>query len=373
MYFYLVNWNRKVKTYKMISTKEIIRGLNEGHYKEVHTLIKKSSFHKELIPILEKYRSGEFTEEEVREDTKFTLNEYKHLEKRLYNILVNFYRIDPKLELDSIMSQAFHALYSSESKADKSHENILENVFNKMQSRHLAEEGLEILGQLVELKKDSELHTVYHHLYNHYLNRNFSNKRSLILLTQFFNKMNNFDQENEKEDIRQLIFIYKQLRLLSKEANNPLSNVIYRISQLTMLVHFNQTQLLFQEKISLQKLYFNCEKNLQMMPGNFERFYLNNILLQLKLKAAVQNNDYKSYRSINKLFENNPKMLTANNFNFHLDIKELEYQYLAKKFAPISSTAKKLSLIPEGNFKLSNIDFPKIIFQEDGKNALYNS
>lgn len=357
----------------MISTKDIIRGLNEVHYNDVHSFIKKNSYRKELIPILEKYRSGEISEEELREDTNISLNVYKHLEKRLFNILVNYYKISPKLELDSIMSQAFHALYTTEPTANKSHEDLLEKVFNKMQSHQLAEEGLDILSQLVQLKKDSELHTVYHHLYTHYLNNNFSNKRSLILLTQFFNKMNNYSEENEKMDIRQLIFIYKQLRSLAKETNNPLSNIIYRVSQLTMVIHFGQSQLLYQEKISLHKVFLNCQKNLGMLPGYFESFYLNNILLQLRLKSSVQTNDIKTFREIEKIFNANPKILSANNFNFHIEKKELEYQYLTKRTFPLSLSARNLKLLTERNFKLSNLDFPQMIFQEDGKNALYNS
>lgn len=351
----------------MLSTREIIRGLSEQHFIDIRLEVQKSSFKKELIPILDKYRSGEFTEMDVREGTDFTEKEYKLFEKRLYNILVDFYKITPRLELDTVLSQAFHALYSKNFLDDKEKNFCLEKIFNKMQALQLGEEGLDVLKQLLEIKKDTELYTVYYHLYNHYLNRYYSNQRSVILISQFFNKVNEIEADCSSAEIRQLILIYKQLRMLAVEAENPLAKNTFRICQLSLCVLFGQEQILFQEKISVQKLLLICKNELKSLPGNFEQYYLNNIYLLLKLKWLNDNRDLLLFNEVKDSILRDPKILEANNFQFRLKENEFEFKQIQNA---VLADLKPKGLLISGNSRF-NIN-QNLGFGNKRRGTLYN-
>lgn len=350
----------------MLSTREIIRGLSEQHFIDIRVEVQSSNFKKELIPILDKYRSGEYTESEVCEDTNFTLKEFKLFEKRLHNLLVDFYKITPRLELDTVLSQAFHALYSKNFHDAKEKNIHLEKIFNKMQSLHLGEEGLEVIKELMDLKKDTELYTVYYHLYNHYLNRYFSNQRSLILINQFFHKLGSFDENDySSTDVRRLIFIYKQLRMLSLDTDNPLAINAFRICQLSLCVLYGQEQLLFQERISVQKLMFICKNELKKLPGNFERYYFNNIYMMLKLKWANNSKDLQLFNEVKDVILQDQKILDANNFNFKINKSDLEFKHIQEM---IYTTNKPKGLVISSRFNL-NQNFG---FGNEKRGTLYN-
>ena len=351
----------------MLSTREIIRGLSEQHFIDIRLEVQGSNYKKELIPILDKYRSGEYTEMDVCEDTNFTEKEYKLFEKRLYNIMVSFYKITPRLEMDTVLSQAFHALYSKNYTDLKEKNFHLEKIFNKMQSLQLGEEGLDVIEQLLKLKKDTELYTVYYHLYNHYLNRHYSNQRSIILIKQFFNKVNRIDAQNYSSiELRQLIFVYKQLRMLSLDTENPLSKIAFRICQLSLYVLFDQEQLLFQEKISIQKLFIYCKTELKKLPGNFEQYYFSNIYLLLKLKWAKKQNDLNLFNEIKETVLQDPKMLKANNFYFKTQESDLELKPVHKM---IFINKPNSLLISNGNkFNLNQ----NLGFENNKRGTLYN-
>ena len=352
----------------MLSTREIIRGLGEQHFIEIRLVIQGSNYRKELIPILDKYRSGEYTELEVCEDSNFTQNEFRLFEKRLHNLLVDFYKIPPKLEVDTVLSQSFHVLYSKKHDSLKDRSDELEGIFNKMQALQIGEEGLEVLAELLHLKKDTELFVVYHHLYNHYLNRNFSNRRAIVLINQFFQRASQASKiAGTATEIRQLIFIYKQIRLLTTEGANPLLRVALRITQLTLCVLFDQNQLLFQEKITVQRLLINIRNDIKMMPGSFEKYYFNNIYLLLKLQWSKKNNDLALFNEIREKVLQDTRMLDANNFNFQVNEKELQMIKKISSYTPVQHL-KTIAFPVSSRYKL----MANFNLESGAKGTLYN-
>jgi hypothetical protein len=175
------------------------------------------------------------------------------------------------------------------------------------------QQSADLLGQLHQLNLDSPLEAVYSHLHNKYVEIEKANREILNIFTDLNSMFAGL--ESNITETRDLVYLYKQIRALHLNHKNHTSQVVLNTTKASLVLLANQKQLLKDGSHNLGQLLSDCKNGVEGLPFGFMRFYLKNIVDQLRIMFKYQQNQIEEAKSIytnckSKNFYN------ANNLNF---------------------------------------------------------
>jgi hypothetical protein len=344
----------------MIAVSTLIDHLTQEQLSAIQTQLKEDkTYAVYTLPILEQLLQDKHPEE-IAERMQLNDHSYKVFERIIYRNILSYFEVEDKSVKDILPTTVFYAIYGINQKCAEERSSDLEKLFLDMKRHHIQEESIDLLKALYLCNKETQMETVYFHLYEKY--------RGMAMLSdkgaQYFSQMNymlgRYLMEGEATLIRSMINEYKKIRSLAeREPESYTLQNVKNIARLTLVVICKQEQLLLQDKTSIDELISDCREGIDKLSFGMKKFYLKNIIDHLELYLVdgleMENEEQKS----RLMSQASAKGLAeAFNYGFPNSLMEVNRESHRKT---ISLKASEEVISKAWPFNLKNIRIPEAI------------
>lgn len=334
----------------MLTVSTLLNQLNTRQQLAIETdLQSKVAYNSSSLSVFSSMLFGE-SKSEILASCVLDNNNYPRKERPIFQAIIDFYGLKADNSRDQFWADVYFAIHEETYESRVQKVKRLENLFHQMKRFELEEDSAELLNELEKLSIGTPLHTVYEHLFIKYNEIEINNRKAYLAFENLNVKLSDYLDLNAKEHtLQDLIQAFKQIRTIHHSNENRISECILNTSMLLLANYCGQTQLLKENKWTLNALFATCKTQIEKLPFGVERFFMKNIF-DSNLKFALLNN---SIEVTNLAFQR----LSVNEsskgiHNFGLEIREQQQQKkISKSEQLISSFVKSVNTTTAMRFK----------------------
>lgn len=253
----------------------------------VERLLQESvSFDSKVLLVFNSMMLGQ-NADEIKAECHLTDENYPKYERPIYNCILDLYGIKALSAKDNLLIETYYAVnetvYNNEDEKAKN----LERIFHQLKKYQIEQESVDLLLELHKLHLGTPLQAVYSHLYDKYKKIQQANNAAIKVFIGLNKKLASYLKNiNNKDLVRKMILDYKLIRQINNEAENSTLSTILNVSKLLLSSIGNQKQLLKENTIDEVALLLNCKDEIENLPFGVERYFLQNIIMQVELLCS---------------------------------------------------------------------------------------
>jgi|GEM_PF-4678168 len=327
----------------MLSVSTLLNQLTTMQQLAVETdLQSKVAYNSSTLTVFSSMLLGE-SKKEILVSCVLDNNNYPKKERPIFQAIIDFYGLKAESSRDQFLAEVYFAIHEEvyESKAKKAKR--LEGLFHQMKRYELEQESAELLHELAKCSVGTPLHAVYVHLYTKYHQVEINNNKAFTAFEKLNHKLSDFLGENLKGyTIRDLVAGYKEIRTIHNENGDRVSHCILNTTMLLLANHCGQTQLLHQNKWTINQLFETCKVQIENLPFGVERMFMKNIFDTNLKHAVLQNSSEVKTLPFQRLQLSELKVAP---FNFALQFKDKnKARRISKSECLISSFVRSITI-----------------------------
>lgn len=240
--------------------------------------------------------------------------QFKLAEKSVYNELLDWYGLKAQTRREHLPSLVFYAIHQIEEEDEKMAVR-LENLYHELKKNKLEHIAGPLLEKLSTFYKNTPLEAVYNHLLEKYTAIEALNDNVRRVFEHLNGKLSVFCKNGDTpETVKSMIQDFKQIRNWAEKHPNNVTATYRDLSKLILIIACQQDQLLKDSVFNLKGFIQKCREQIESFEFGIERYFLQNIFVQLELLYQCdqldKNDLVQSFKSISERQRN------AYNFGF---------------------------------------------------------